>query len=231
MPPRHARARTVGRRPPGLVVTTVTFLTLLASGCTAEDQEARTPSPAPSPSEAFVDLSGLPVPRAEFCDSLDGAGVTGALGAEVARTAHYGNGDQVEVAPGVVDVAHEHGCVFEAADGTVARAWIFARPVLRREAKGLTRQAVRRSRDCATPDLLVFGRPGLISVCEVPLAGSGSEAGVRARFEGLFTDTWVGCEISEPLVDGASPSPATRPDVVQRAETWCTGLVTTLGAS
>lgn len=212
-------------------MASVASLAVLVTGCTGGEEESRAPSPSPSAGESYVDLSGLPVPRAEFCDALDDEAVTAALGGEVAGTGHYGNGDEVEVRPGVVDVSHELGCVFEAADGTVARAWIFARPVLRREAKGLVRQAVRRSRDCATPDLLVFGRPGLISVCEVPLDRTGDDVGVRARLEGLFTDTWVGCEVTEPLVDGASASPGARPDVVQRAVAWCTGLVTTIGAS
>jgi hypothetical protein len=40
----------------------------------------------------------------------------------------------------------------------------------------------------------------------------------------------MGCEVSEPLAPAAG-SAAPRADVVQRAEQWCTEVVTTVTAS
>jgi hypothetical protein len=117
--------------------------------------------------------------------------------------------------------------VFRASDGTSAKVWVFARPVTTAEARTVVRRA-RRGRDCAFPDAVGFGSPGLTSVCEVPAPGQSSPI-VRARLEGLFGHSWLACEISEPLE--ASPgAQKPRADVVQRAEQWCVNVVTTVGA-
>lgn len=201
------------------------LLLALAAGCTGS-----APSSDPTPgavssdatSAARLDLSGVPVPRVPLCDLVADHTVVSALGQEVAGTAHYDSGEEVEVAPGVVDVSHEHGCVYEGADGAVARVWVFARPVGDPEASALVRRA-RRGRDCSFPDPLDFGTPGLTSLCEVP----GEDATVtRARLEGLFGDTWVGCEITEP----AATSRTAGADVVQRAVTWCAAVVNAAGS-
>lgn len=181
----------------------------------------------------MLDLSAMPVDRADPCPVLLEDDVVDALGAEVARTGHYGNGEEAEVAPGVVDVSHEYGCVFEAADGTAARLWVFARPVPRDEARTLVRRTRSRD-DCAFPEPLVFGDPAVVSVCEVPSPGPGEPSTFRARFEGLFADTWVGCEVTEPATTSESPgstSPPTRQDVLQRAEEWCTAALTSAAAA
>lgn len=214
---------------------------LLLSACTSGSGSpgAAGGSPPPSastgPSDAHLDLSGLTVPRADICDVIGSDDVEQALAGSLADTAHYGNGEELEVTPGRVDIAHEHGCVYVGEDGTVARTWIFARPVPPEEAQGLVRRA-RRGRDCAFPESVRFGTPSLTSVCEVtgiPTGpGDGTDAdtaGVRARLEGLFHDTWMGCEVAEPVAvlethDG-------RADVVQRAEQWCTDVVTAVSAS
>lgn len=200
--------------------------TAFLSACTFSG-EPEEPADASSvaPSEAELDLSGLPVPRSAFCDVLAEDDVTQALEGPVSGTAHYDNGDEIEVRPGYVDVSHEYGCTFEAADGTVAKAWLFARPVNRNEARSLVRRA-RRGRNCALPETIGFGRPGLTSVCEVAGAAGQADRSVRARLEGLFGDSWVGCEISEPLDAGTGSG--RRADVVQRADQWCTEVVTAM---
>lgn len=228
--PTTSRARAPRQRVAGLFVVVA-----LLAGCSSE---ADAPSPAPpdlagpssaDPAEAQLDLSGLPVPRTDVCDLLGHDDVERALAAPVTDTAHYGNGEEFEVTPGRVDISHEHGCVFAAGDGATARVWIFARPVLRSEADTFVRRT-RRGRDCAFPESLAFGAPGVTSVCELP--GRPSEGGpaFRARLEGLFGDTWVGCEVSEPRETG-TPLPVARADVLQRAERWCTEVVTTISAS
>jgi hypothetical protein len=204
-------------------------LTVSVGACTfgAETEEPTGPSSV-APSDADLDLSGLPVPRVPFCDVLGEDDVAQALDGPVSATDHYGNGDEIEVRPGYVDVSHEYGCVFQAADGTAAKVWVFARPVTRAEARTLVRRS-RRGRDCAFPESIGFGSPGVTSVCEIPGPGQDAGAMARARLEGLFTDTWVGCEVTEPL-EGSGGAARSRADVVQRADQWCTEVVTTVGS-
>lgn len=219
------------------LVAGLTVAAALVAGCTSASQNAdRTPGVRPSgaPGSAHLDLSDLPIPRADVCSVLAEDDLEQALGSPAATTGHYGNGDELEVAPGRTDISHEYGCVFAAGDGTTARTWIFARPVMLPEARALVRRA-HRGRDCAFPESIRFGTPSLMSVCEV--AGTAGEAPlVRARLEGLFAGTWMGCEVSEPLSApssglDASRSAPPRADVVQRAEQWCTEVVTTIAAS
>ena len=213
------------------LATFVTLLTptLLLAGCglSSPERPKAAPSQTAPPTHSKLDLSGLPIPRTEICDLLSDDGVTEALGSPIADTNNYGNGDDVEVTPGLVDVSHEYGCGYQGESGATARVWVFARPVARSEAKTLVRR-VRHGRDCAFPKAVGFGSPGLTSVCEISSTQSDSDQGatVRARLEGLFGDTWVGCEVSEPL-EGATGSNA---DVVQRGVSWCTEVVTTVGA-
>lgn len=211
----------------GLVATSV-----LLAGCTSAPEEPdQTTGVAPSaaPGAAHLDLSGLPIPRADVCALLPEDGLEQALDAPVAQTGHYGNGEEVEIAPGRVDISHEYGCVFEAGDGTTASTWIFARPVMRPEARTLVRRA-RHGRDCAFPESIRFGTPSLTSVCEVASRAADGPL-VRARLEGLFGGTWMGCEVEEPLERPSGSSPTPRVDVVQRAEQWCTEVVTAIAAS
>jgi hypothetical protein len=198
---------------------------LTAGACSTPFRSADAPaSPTPSrtTSEVKVDLSRLPVPRTEFCDVLSKRDVRSALDGPVEKTAHYGNGDEFEVRPGYRDVSHEYGCVFESGDGATAKVWVFARPVTTKEARMLVRRE-RGRRGCSFPDSVGFGSPGLTSVCRIRGAES-SDPTDRARLEGLFRDSWMACEVSEPTQRGS------RPDVLQRAEAWCTGVVTTVAA-
>ena len=229
----------------GLVLA-VTVLTA-CSGSPAPDEGATRDQDAAAtadPGSGELDVSEVPVPRGDLCPVLPEDGVVEALGGEVVRTDHYLNGDEVEVRPGYTDVVHEYGCVYEAADGSTARVWVFARPVDTAEAQALVRRARRgrRGRDCAFPDSIAFGTPSLTSVCEVRSTAAGTTDAtaptVRARLEGLFGDTWVGCEVAEPLSSeplsagpsGEESSAPPRADVVQRAEQWCTEVIVAVGA-
>jgi hypothetical protein len=224
MYPRSRRAAPVRRR--SLVWLAALIVPALAtSACSTSFRSTdapASPTPTASTSKAKVDLSRLPVPRTEFCDVLSKRDVGSALDGPVEKTAHYGNGDEFEVRPGYRDVSHEYGCVFESTDGATAKVWVFARPVTTKEARTLVRRE-RGRRGCAFPDSVGFGSPGLTSVCRIRGAET-SDPAVRARLEGLFRDSWMACEVSEPAQRGS------RSDVLQRAETWCTGVVTTVAA-
>ena len=143
-------------------------------------------------------------------------------------TARYGNGDDVQVRPGYVDVSHEYGCTFSGSDGAAAKTWVFARPVNRREAKTFI-QRERGERGCTFPELVGFGKPDLTSVCEVKGTEQGTTA-LRARLEGLFGSTWLACEVSHPLDQPSAGSQASRSELVRLAQQWCVNVVTTVGA-
>lgn len=216
----------------GRLVTLLAAVVLLGA-CTGTTG-SREPASAPRSSdtgdaEQRPDLTGLDVPRTSLCGAIPDEAVREALDGPVSGTSHYDSGEEFEVRPGYVDVAHEYGCVYEGEDGTTARVWVFARPVQRHEARTLVRRA-RRTRSCAFPGSLPFGSPGVTSVCERP-ASHGTPRQVRARLEGLFGDSWVGCEVAEPMRrPDAAPSPSTgRRDVLQRADGWCVTVVTTVG--
>jgi hypothetical protein len=232
--PRQPPMRAPWRRVAGMVLTSA-----LLTGCTSDtdapDGAGPTPTTASSagPSAVEPDLSRVTVPRTDVCGLLAEEGVERALDGPVADTAHYDNGEPFEVAPGRVDISHEYGCVFEGADATVARTWIFARPVRKAEGRRLVRRA-RRERGCAFPEPLVLATPGLTSVCEEPGHQSGREPLLRVRVAGLVGDTWLTCEISEPLQAAAatgSATPRPRTDTLRRAGQWCTSVVAMVSGS
>ncbi len=212
-----------------IIGATLLTAALALAGCTSSpDEPAAAPTTPPRPTGAHLDLSRLPVHRSEFCHVLAGDDVEQALGGTVLATGHYGNGEEAELTAGYVDVAHEYGCVYEGTGGSTATAWVFARPVDAAEARSLVRLE-RRQEGCAYPPSVQFGTPGLTSVCEVPGAAGGEPVRFRARLAGLFGDTWVGCEVAEPL-DRSATAAVHRGDVVQRAEQWCTEVVTAMSA-
>lgn len=216
--------------------------TALLAGCTTDAEppddaaSSATPTPTVAPSDADLDLSALPIPRTDLCPALAEEDVARALDGQVADTAHYRNGEEFEVRPGQVDVSHEYGCVYRSAAGAEARVWVFARPVTVAEARTLVRRA-RRGSGCSFPESIGFGEPGLTSVCDVdtgPGAGSGQNGNrprVRARLEGLFGDTWLACEVSEPRAAQGASGESVRAGVVRRADRWCAEVATTVSAS
>ncbi len=175
-------------------------------------------APSPSRGDAPIDLSDLPIARDLSCDALDDPAVAAALGGAVTARDAYTDGDRVELAPGLTDVAHETSCGF-ATDEAEARVWVFTAPVSTAGARDLVRDR-RRQRGCTFPDLSTgFGTPGLVSVC----TGTGRDRSVSATLSGLFGDAWVSCRLSQrgaPIPDA----------VVARADRWCVHVATTLGA-
>lgn len=182
-------------------------------GDTARPASTTTPTPSSS-----VDLSSLPIERGAFCDRLDPRGVEDALGGAVSDTTHYNSGDRVDLAPGVRDVSHEYDCTFTAADGTEARAWVFAEPVTRAIGRTIIRDA-RQEKGCTVrPDPPRFGTPSVGTVCRArtPVARS-------ATLRGLFGDAWLSCRLTTPGTQDAGGT-------AQRADQWCVRVATTLGA-
>ena len=128
------------------IVAGVVACCFALTGCSGSTDSE--PPPTAAPSEAVdsgtsledVDTTALVVPRAPFCDQVDPAAVTRALGEEPGDVSAYRSGQRIKISDDVADVVHEYGCRWTAGDGT-AEAWVFAPPVTRRRADVLADQA------------------------------------------------------------------------------------------
>jgi hypothetical protein len=195
-------------RPRAAATATAAALVLLA-GCTSGGEEQEPPPEAASsttPSTlADADVTSLPVQRGEFCGLVAEGAPQAALDGEVDEAAEYGVGEEAEIVPGTTDVSDEFSCTFTGADGTAARAWVFAPPVTRDRARGLVREA--RGEGCEEPEQAGrFGTPSVALVCR-----EGER--LTASYRGLFGDAWLACSVS-----GSS---ASRADLLARTEQWC----------
>ena len=185
---------------------------------TASPGPTTTPAPTSSEPLASLDLSGLPIERKAFCDRLDEGDVEDGLGAPVSSTGHYDSGDKVPLATGLTDVSHEFNCTFVAADGTQARAWVFAEPVTAAVGKSIVREA-SAEKGCTVVDRApTYGTPSVTTLCR-----TGNPASRAVTLRGLFGDAWLSCRLSAP---GTVPAA----DVTRRGEQWCVRVATTLGA-
>ncbi len=180
------------RRPRSLLLA---VLPLVVAGLAACDSGApqggssgaSSPSASSTPLTA-LDTAGMVVPRSAFCERVAPADAQRALGAKVASSTSYGNGDRAQLTPRVRDVAHEFGCTWTATDGTLARAWVFTPPVTLTRARQLRRTAADPG--CRVlPWAPAFGSPSVAVRCREP------GPRVRTTFSGLFGDAWLSCEL------------------------------------
>jgi len=190
-------------------IAVLVVLATLAGGLTAcsgdqADPPQTEPSVAPTPLSAF-DTGAVTVARADFCGLIPESAAERALGSPVQTTSDYTNGQRSAIAPGVHDVAHEFSCSYAAADGSTARAWVFAPQVSRRRARAMVRD-LRRAKGCRTPEAPGFGRPSVATVCT-------REGDPEAAYHGLFVDAWLSCSLS-----GSGPD---RKALLVRAGEWC----------
>lgn len=179
------------------------------AACTGSGDEPSEPSAAP-PVTALGDLdtTKVTVDRADFCGAIPEAAAESALGTPVARTAHYGNGDSVEIAAGVTDVSHEFGCRFVGESGADARAWIFTPQVTPARARDLAAEA-RRTKGCTPlPRAAAFGTPTVAVTCK-------AKGGATASYRGLFGDAWLACSVTR----------SSAADLAQAAEAWCSAVL------
>lgn len=192
-------------------------LAVAASGCAT--RETPTPPPAAPPTPiGRLNTSSLNIPRIDFCTLLPRSAVKAAVGSKDWKLAAYGNGDKAPVTPTHADIAAEHLCVWQASAGTAAqteaRAWLFARPVDPRLARTVVRGEKRRG--CTTPIAASFGSPTVTQECAI-------DGGTRVRHEGLFGDTWLGCEVT----GAAGQMHQTR----RRADAWCVEVANALNTN
>ena len=184
--------------------------TLLLSGCA----EAKQAAPAPQPTRIDdLDTGAMQLPRIDFCALVPDAAVADALDGRPVSDSSYGNGDAEEL-PGVgTQVVHEIGCSWSGRTGTVARAWVFARPVSATFARTVV-NAGRRSKGCRTLPGPGFGRPSATQLCQM-------QGGARrVRHAGLFGQTWLTCEVIASVIE--------HPELRTRADRWCVEVANTL---
>jgi hypothetical protein len=190
------------------------LLALLApvlAGCSGTDNPpaARAPSSTPI---TKIDVTGVRLARAPFCDRLTDGAVREALGGPATSDDAWGNGDPVPAPGAPGQVGHEFGCSWTGADGSAASAWVFARPVSADFATAVVRRAARES--CAAQPDVVFGSPALVQTCPT---SAGLE---RVRRAGLFGDTWLTCEVTGPIAAAKA-----------RGDHWCATTVSALDVS
>lgn len=185
---------------------------VLTAGCeNGADPEPAPPSASSTPLDE-VATDAIAVAREEFCARVAPATVEDVLGAAPDDADAWANGERAELAPGLTDVAHEYGCRW-GADGTTARAWVFAPPVTPREADGLRRAAVEAAGCEPVRDAPRFGSRGVAVRCSGGDSGGGGEV---TAFHGLFGDAWLSCSVE---TSGAGAGP--RDEALDRAGRWC----------
>ncbi|MEZ0578456.1 hypothetical protein [Nocardioides sp. MH1] len=200
-----------------LLAVLVTVLPVAAGVLVLDDDEPSSAPPTPpapryaSTPLADYDTTTVALTRAPFCDRLPDDAVTEAIG-KVRDTTSYRNGQRVEIAAGVDDVAHEYGCRIIGTRGDV-RAWVFAPPVTPAGARDLAAQAREsgESKSCTRPaQAPAYGVSSVALVCP-----SGNRR--WASFRGLFGDAWLSCSLSAPASLGNA-------DLLDRAGRWCVAV-------
>lgn len=199
-----------------LIVAVAATAVLVVGGVILVGPDEAEPPAAPEVQSvplADLDTSVLAVGRTDFCAEMAPEHVEEALGGAPAQTASYENGDRAALAPDVTDVAHEFGCSWTGADGSVARGWVFAPPVTAARAGQLARDAARDDGCRRLLGAAPFGDPSVGVVC-----GGGGTRTVSSH--GLFGDAWLSCSLSAPT------GPA-REELAERADRWCAAVALT----
>ena len=171
------------------------------------------PTPSGTPTEVSTPLEsmsteGLVVQRDAFCSGIGPHALQDALGGSDYHGKSYNNGDPARLTAGTKDVAHEFDCTWSTGDGTVARAWVFAPPVRRIQAKQLAKASLRPG--CSAAHGAAYGAPSVATRC-------GTRKGIEEGYFGLFGDAWLSCTLS-----ARKPEPA---DLAERTSRWCAAVV------
>jgi hypothetical protein len=183
------------------------------AACSGSDGKPDAPSATPTPI-AKLDVAGIRLARAKFCDRLPASAVRRALGAPATDDQHWGSGDPVPGTAGSGDLGHEFGCAWTGPAGAAARAWVFARPVDAAFATTLVGQS-GQAEGCTGEATPTFGNPALLQTCTL------ADGTQRVRRAGLFGDTWLTCEVAGPAA----------PDLPARTDAWCATAVAALDMS
>ncbi|GAB3069201.1 hypothetical protein [Nocardioides zeae] len=204
------------RRPRAAAAAAVAAAVLLGlAACSGDDEpEEAEPTVAPPPALVDLDTTALVVERAPFCDDVDPAAVTAALGTAddgEAEAATYSSGDAVDLGSGEERLVHELGCRWSdgAAEPTSAAAWVFVPPVPPADAEQYV--AATPTDGCNALEGPAFGAPTLALACAV-------DGATEVSFRGLFGDAWLTCILTAPTVTTSAE------EVVERAGSWCAAV-------
>lgn len=164
-----------------------------------------------------IDTTLVTVPRTDWCTAVDPTTISTALGAEIDSAQAWRNGDEATLGDRT-DVAHEFGCRWSTADATPVSVatWTFASPVTSERA-GAIRAKALKAEGCTEFPSAAFGNQSLALECS-----EGKEAPTtQVRYQGLFGDAWVTCEVIAPAT-----SPA-----LNSADGWCAAVLETAATS
>jgi hypothetical protein len=203
-----------------LLLALVATAVPVGAGVLRHDPE--TPPPVATTKPLAVRLSAIDtatavVRRAPFSDAVPAADAATAVTDDSPTKGAWSNGDPLPVTAGTgsrSDVAHEFGCSWTAASGTVATAWVFAPPVTVARAQSLA-AAARKAKGCTTvPGAPAYGAPAVALSCTT--GGT-----TTLSYQGLFGDAWLVCRLS-------GSTSATAADLADR---WCASVLTAAGAT
>ena len=207
----------------GVVVAALLALLIPLAGCTGDESSSpsRTPTTAAvdeGTSLTDVDTSALAVARGPFCDVVDPAAVTNALGEQATEVSARRSGQRTRITDGagggVTDVVHEFGCTWTAG-GSRAEAWVFVPPVTRSRARSLADLARERSGCTVIADAAAYGDPSVATSCR-------ADAGIEVSYRGLFGDAWLVCALTAPGGEQQA--------LADRASRWCAAVATATAA-
>ena len=121
------------------VLVALLALVIPLVGCTGDSSSSSSSPPVTLAGDegtplSDVDTSALVVRRAPFCDLVDPAAVTRALGEKASDASAHRSGQRTRITDDVTDVVHEFGCTWTAG-GSRAEAWVFVPPVTRERAR------------------------------------------------------------------------------------------------
>jgi hypothetical protein len=197
------------------VLAALLALVVTLAGCTGDGSSSPTGAPTTVAVDegtplSDVDTSTLAVARAPFCDRVDPAAVSRALGEEATAVSARRNGQRTRITDDVTDVVHEFGCTWSAG-GSRAEAWVFVPPVTRERSRTLA--GLARGGDGCTvlADAAAYGDPSVATSCR-------AASGIEVSYRGLFGDAWLACALTVP---GGEQQALT-----DRAGRWCAAVAT-----
>ena len=197
------------------VLVALLALVIPLAGCTG-DSSSSPSSPATDLAVdagtplSDVDTSALVVRRAPFCDLVEPAAVTRALGEEPTDSSAHRSGQRARITDDVTDVVHEFGCTWTAG-GSRAEAWVFVPPVTRERARTLADLARERTGCTAVAGAAAYGDPSAATSCR-------ADAGIEVSYRGLFGDAWLACALTAPGGE--------QQELTDRAGRWCAAVAT-----
>jgi hypothetical protein len=194
-----------------LVAVVVTGLAVAAGVVLRSPDEPTTTARPLSARLASIDTGTSVVRRGPFCSAVPAADAQAAVDDASPKTRTWTNGEPLGTAK---DVAHEYGCEWTGASGTVASGWVFAPPVTVVRGQELVRSA-RSTKGCSPlTGAATFGSPSVALSC----ASGGT---TTLSYRGLFGDAWLVCQLAVPTADAAAAS--------DLADRWCASVLTAAG--